>query len=159
MPGSGSVLRRLRCPLCFALVSLLWAFPSWGQDAVSLQLKWLHQFQFAGYYQALEQGFYRDVGLQVDIREGGPNVVVATELAKGKADFGVCTTNVLTDDHNGAGLTVLNNVLGDLDPAHQKAAFGLSLQPLLKAFPPPTGTEIKLDPTPRPLGQLPPALK
>jgi class 3 adenylate cyclase/ABC-type nitrate/sulfonate/bicarbonate transport system substrate-binding protein len=107
MPNSGSALRGLRCLWLSTLVSLLWAPPSWGQDKVSLQLKWLHQFQFAGYYQALEQGFYRDAGLQVDIREGGPNVVVATELANGKADFGVCTTNVLMDDHSGARLTVL----------------------------------------------------
>lgn len=59
----------------------------------------------------------------------------------------------------GAGLTVLNNVLADLDPAHPKAAFDLSLQPLRKAFPAPTGTDIRLDPTLRPLGTLPPALK
>jgi ABC-type nitrate/sulfonate/bicarbonate transport system substrate-binding protein len=36
-------------------------------DSVSMQLKWKHQFQFAGYYQALEQGFYRDAGLDVTI--------------------------------------------------------------------------------------------
>jgi ABC-type nitrate/sulfonate/bicarbonate transport system substrate-binding protein len=37
-------------------------------EKVSLQLKWLHQFQFAGYYVALEKGFYRDAGLDVEIR-------------------------------------------------------------------------------------------
>src|SRR5262245_50887028 len=40
-------------------------------EKVSLQLKWLHQFQFAGYYVALEKGFYRDAGLDVEIRPGG----------------------------------------------------------------------------------------
>jgi NMT1/THI5 like len=40
----------------------------------SVQLKWEHQFQFAGYYAALEQGFYRAAGLDVIIREGGPNI-------------------------------------------------------------------------------------
>ena len=39
-----------------------------------MQLKWKHQFQFAGYYAALEQGFYRDAGLDVSIREGGPDI-------------------------------------------------------------------------------------
>jgi ABC-type nitrate/sulfonate/bicarbonate transport system substrate-binding protein len=34
-------------------------------DRVTLQLKWLHQFQFAGYYAALEKGFYREAGLDV----------------------------------------------------------------------------------------------
>ena len=43
-------------------------------DRVTLQLKWLHQFQFAGYYAALEKGFYREAGFDVQIREGGPNV-------------------------------------------------------------------------------------
>jgi class 3 adenylate cyclase/ABC-type nitrate/sulfonate/bicarbonate transport system substrate-binding protein len=106
MPGSGSALRRLCCALSSALVLLLLASESRGQDKVSLQLKWLHQFQFAGYYQALEQGYYRDGNLDVDIREGGPDVVVPEEVAKGKADFGVCSNDVLIEDHTGASLTV-----------------------------------------------------
>jgi signal transduction histidine kinase len=36
---------------------------------VSLQLKWLHQFQFAGYYAAVAQGYYRAAGLEVELRE------------------------------------------------------------------------------------------
>jgi ABC-type nitrate/sulfonate/bicarbonate transport system substrate-binding protein len=59
-------------------------------EQVSMQLKWKHQFQFAGYYAALEQGFYRDAGLDVTIREGGPGIDVAETVASGKADFGVC---------------------------------------------------------------------
>ena len=39
-----------------------------GLQAVTLQLKWQHQFQFAGYYAAREKGFYRDRGLDVTIR-------------------------------------------------------------------------------------------
>src|ERR1700756_3955812 len=65
-------------------------------DQVSLQLKWKHQFQFAGYYAAIEKGFYRENGLEVEIREGGPGVDAGTEVAYGAADFGVCTTSVLT---------------------------------------------------------------
>jgi ABC-type nitrate/sulfonate/bicarbonate transport system substrate-binding protein len=42
--------------------------PVQALEKVSLQLKWLHQFQFAGYYVALEKGFYRDAGLDVEIR-------------------------------------------------------------------------------------------
>jgi ABC-type nitrate/sulfonate/bicarbonate transport system substrate-binding protein len=66
-------------------------------DQVSLQLKWKHQFQFAGYYAALERGFYREHGLEVEIRDGGPGVDAGTEVAYRAADFGVCTTSVLTD--------------------------------------------------------------
>jgi class 3 adenylate cyclase/ABC-type nitrate/sulfonate/bicarbonate transport system substrate-binding protein len=76
-------------------------------DSVSLQLKWKHQFQFAGYYAALEQGFYRDAGLDVTIREGGPGIDVAETIASGKADFGVCNAGVLREWTAGRRLVVL----------------------------------------------------
>jgi ABC-type nitrate/sulfonate/bicarbonate transport system substrate-binding protein len=76
-------------------------------EAVSLQLKWLHQFQFAGYYQALEQGFYRKAGIEVEIREGGPGILVSEAVAQEKADFGVCTTNVLITKADEPALVVL----------------------------------------------------
>ena len=78
-----------------------------AQEKVSLQLKWLHQFQFAGYYQALEQGYYRAAGLDVEIREGGPETDAPTEVASGKADFGVCTTNALLQRTGGSRLVSL----------------------------------------------------
>src|SRR5882762_10634097 len=63
-----ALLRRLIVGASLALAA---SHPAVALEAVSLQLKWKHQFQFAGYYQALEQGFYRDAGLDVTIREGG----------------------------------------------------------------------------------------
>jgi NMT1/THI5 like len=66
----GSTMPKLLIVL--ASLVLAAAHPAAALDAVSMQLKWKHQFQFAGYYQALEQGFYRDAGLDVTIREGGP---------------------------------------------------------------------------------------
>ena len=81
--------------------------PAAALDAVSMQLKWKHQFQFAGYYQALEQGFYRDAGLDVTIREGGPGIDVAETVAGGKADFGVCSASVLREWAMGRRLVVL----------------------------------------------------
>src|SRR5271168_673473 len=81
----------LRWPIiCVGLV-LLASDPAAALEQVSMQLKWTHQFQFAGYYAALEQGFYRDAGLDVAIREGGPGIDVADEVANGNADFGVCS--------------------------------------------------------------------
>ena len=44
-----------------------------AQDAVTLQLKWVTQAQFAGYYVALDNGFYADEGLDVTIKPGGPD--------------------------------------------------------------------------------------
>lgn len=56
---------------------------------VSLQLQWFTQGQFAGYYAALDQGYYEDAGLNVTILEGGVDIVPQTVLASGGADFAV----------------------------------------------------------------------
>ena len=90
---------------------LLAPHPAAALDPVSLQLKWKHQFQFAGYYAALEQGYYRDAGLDVTIREGGPDVDAAETVASGKADFGVCSSSVLRQRVMGRHLVVLAVIL------------------------------------------------
>ncbi len=76
-----ALLRRLIIAACWALLAL---HPAAALDQVSMQLKWKHQFQFAGYYAALEQGFYRAAGLEVTIREGGPGIDVAETVASSK---------------------------------------------------------------------------
>jgi NitT/TauT family transport system substrate-binding protein len=55
-------------------------------EDVTLQLKWVTQAQFAGYYVALEQGFYEEEGLNVTIRPGGPDVAPPQVIAGGGAD-------------------------------------------------------------------------
>ena len=54
---------------------------------VTLQLQWFTQAQFAGYFAAVDQGFYEELGLNVEILEGGVDIVPATVLASGAADF------------------------------------------------------------------------
>ena len=56
---------------------------------VTLQLKWVTQGQFAGYYAALEQGYYEDEGLNVTIRPGGPDIVPEQVVLGGQAEFGI----------------------------------------------------------------------
>ena len=97
-------LRRLFVGACLVLLA---SHPAPALEQVSIQLKWKHQFQFAGYYAALELGFYRDAGLDVSIREGGPDIDVTDTVATGKADFGVCSANVLRDWTAGRRLVVL----------------------------------------------------
>ena len=58
-------------------------------DKVALQLKWVTQAQFAGYYAALEKGYYRDEGLDVQLLEGGVDILPHSVLAQGNADFAV----------------------------------------------------------------------
>ncbi len=56
---------------------------------VSLQLQWVPQSQFAGYFAARDLGFYEEVGLDVDIIDGGVDIVPATVLDSGGADFAI----------------------------------------------------------------------
>jgi ABC-type nitrate/sulfonate/bicarbonate transport system substrate-binding protein len=94
-----------RClAVCFALLLITQAR---ALDQVSLQLKWKHQFRFAGYYAAVEKGFYREIGLDVETREGGPTIDAGATVAAGGADFGVCTTSVLLDSTKRANTVVL----------------------------------------------------
>jgi NitT/TauT family transport system substrate-binding protein len=58
-------------------------------ETTSLQLKWVAQAQFAGFYAADDLGFYADECLEVDILEGGPDVGPAQVVAGGGADFGI----------------------------------------------------------------------
>ncbi len=55
-------------------------------DTVNIQLKWVAQAQFAGYFVAKEKGFYKDVGLDVTIKPGGPDVAPPQVIAGGGAD-------------------------------------------------------------------------
>ena len=68
-----------------AALALLAAGAVRAED-VTLQLKWVTQAQFAGYYVAKDQGFYEEEGLDVTIRPGGPDVAPAQVIAGGGAD-------------------------------------------------------------------------
>jgi diguanylate cyclase (GGDEF)-like protein/PAS domain S-box-containing protein len=62
---------------------------------VRLQLKWKHQFQFAGYYAAKEQGYYRELGLDVSFQEAAEGKEPAQEVIQGRAEFGIGTSSLL----------------------------------------------------------------
>ncbi|MEE9314557.1 MAG: ABC transporter substrate-binding protein [Rhizobiaceae bacterium] len=59
---------------------------AWAADKVALQLKWVTQAQFAGYYVAKDKGFYKAEDLDVEIKPGGPDIAPAQVLAGGGAD-------------------------------------------------------------------------
>lgn len=90
--------------------TLFWAFLAMlgfvvestsAAEPVTLQLKWRHQFQFAGYYAALEKGYYHEAGLDVRILEGGPTIDVSTQMEQGKAHFAVGSSALLLDRQAG----------------------------------------------------------
>ena len=73
---------------------------------VTLQLQWFAQGQFAGYYAAVDQGFYEAAGLDVTITEGGADIVPQTVLADGGADFAIAwVPKALASREQGAMIT------------------------------------------------------
>src|SRR5215469_187127 len=74
------------------LAAALWASTALAQagpDKVRLQIKWVPQAQFAGYYVALDKGYYSAENLDVTIIPGGPDIVSEQQVANGQAEFGV----------------------------------------------------------------------
>ncbi|MBC7436577.1 MAG: ABC transporter substrate-binding protein [Bdellovibrionales bacterium] len=76
-------------------------------DQVTLQLKWYHQFQFAGYYAAQARGFYRKEGLEVLIREGGPDRAPLTSVLSGSAQFSIGDSDLLVARIKGQPIVAL----------------------------------------------------
>ena len=73
---------------------------------VTLQLQWVAQAQFAGYYAAVDQGYYADEGLEVTIAEGGGDIVPQDVLASGDADYAISwVPKVLGSIEQGANIT------------------------------------------------------
>ncbi|WP_311196840.1 EAL domain-containing protein [Rugamonas apoptosis] len=83
------------------------AAPAHALDTVTLQLKHLHQFQFAGYYAALEQGYYREAGLDVQIREGNDSNEPERAVLTGQANYGVGASSLLLARLAGKPVVVL----------------------------------------------------
>lgn len=72
---------------------------------VTIQLKWLPQAQFMGYYVALDKGYYKDAGLDVKIVPGGGDISETTAVYNGQVDFGVTwVSNLIAANAGGMDL-------------------------------------------------------
>ncbi len=99
------------------LMAMIWFFPCIpvvaGQisnkplDKIILQLKWFHQFQFAGYYAAIEKGYYEEAGIQVILKEGKPGVSFTDEVVSQNADYGIDMPILLLERDKGKPIVVL----------------------------------------------------
>jgi len=76
-------------------------------ETVALQLKWFHQFQFAGYYAAVEHGYYAEEGLQVTIRERDPAQDYIEQVASGQAEYGIGDSGIIAQYANGRPIVAL----------------------------------------------------
>ena len=77
---------------------------------VRLQLKWRHQFQFAGFYTALEKGYYRDAGFAVTIIPATPGTDPVETVLKGGADFGIASSELVVRYAKGDPVVVLASI-------------------------------------------------
>ncbi len=78
---------------------------------VKLQLQWFTQAQFAGYFAAVQEGYYKDAGLDVQILEGGTDIVPQTQLAQGHADYAIAwVPKALQSREQGANITDVGQV-------------------------------------------------
>lgn len=96
--------RSLFAVLAFLLVP---SGMGWAQERVTLQLKWTHAFQFAGYYAALEKGYYREAGLTVQLLEATPGMDPLESVLSGRAQYGVGTSSLLLAHQAGKPVVVL----------------------------------------------------
>jgi len=81
-----------------------------GPERISIQLKWKHQFQFAGYYAALEKGFYADEGLDVRLIEGGPGRAPVEKLLDGEVNYAVADAGAVLYRAEGKPVVMLASI-------------------------------------------------
>lgn len=109
-------------------------------QTVVLQLKWTHQFQFAGYYAALEKGFYQQAGLDVKIVEGSSSVDPVKEVINGDAAFGIASSDLVIARAKGnpvvslaaiyqhSPMIILSNPKNGITNVHELAGKSLMLE-------------------------------
>jgi diguanylate cyclase (GGDEF)-like protein len=76
-------------------------------QVIDFQLRWKHQFQFAGYYAAIEQGYYREEGLDVRLHEGAPGRTPVQEVLVGRAQYAEANSELLYERLKGKPLVAL----------------------------------------------------
>ncbi|WP_295587651.1 ABC transporter substrate-binding protein [uncultured Lamprocystis sp.] len=129
---SSSTVRRQPLSTWFILVAAVvgvcwwvtgWAEPPAGETGgsagvegapltpISVQLQWRHQWQFAGFYAALEQGYYRDAGLAVELREYAEGIDIIDAVVAGRADFGTYYSTVIAERMSGRPIRLLASYL------------------------------------------------
>ncbi len=79
----------------------------WAKEPITLQLPWLHQFQFAGYYVAQEKGYYRDADLEVTILDAHTKMTPLNALKTGSAQYGVGRSSLIVDYVNGTPIVLM----------------------------------------------------
>ena len=112
------------------LLLLLMPLLLFANHHISLQLEWKHQFEFAGFYAAIEKGYYKDVGLHVTLKEYQDNLDVSQDVLKGKVDFGISSSSLILEKLKGEDVVLVasyfkQNVLALVTQKNIKTIAGL----------------------------------
>lgn len=83
--------------LLIILILLMLNIKAKSLEKISIQLDWLHQFQFAGYYIANEKGYYKDEGLEVEIKEFDFGINIIGDVLSKKSEYGVGKSSLIID--------------------------------------------------------------
>ena len=94
----------------FLLLFLITSLFSNNLQKISLQLMWLDQFQFAGFYIAKEKDFYQKAGLEVEFKKFHNSTNVLNEVLEKKADFGISSTSLIVDKSKNKDVVVLGAI-------------------------------------------------
>lgn len=102
--------------ISFALIVILLSLTACNKinsiedcDKINLQLKWINQAQFAGYYVAKEKGFYQEENIDINILSGGVGIDGVEKLLENEADFSiVAPEEIITAYSNGHQLSVIS---------------------------------------------------
>lgn len=97
-------------PYLYLLIAL--SLPVHSATDINLQLRWRHQFQFAGYYMAIEKGYYQAQALKVNLIEGGPDAYRPVDnLINRRADFAVSGSGAIISHLQGKPVVALAAIM------------------------------------------------
>lgn len=100
----------LKALFCFFVLLISHFVVSAHMDTITVQLKWKHQYQFAGYYAAQIKGYYKNENLYVNFRESSKDIDVANAVISETADFAIAGSEVILDYVNNKPIVVLASI-------------------------------------------------
>ncbi len=80
-------------------------------EKVSVQLEWKHQFEFAGFYAAIDQGYYKAVGLDVEIKEYQSDIDTVGDVLNGRSTYGISSSQIILERLSGKRIVQLASYL------------------------------------------------
>lgn len=101
---------RLHITIFLLLISHIALFGD-GLTKVSIELQWRHQFEFAGFYAAIEKGYYKEVGLEVELMERDMSTPLGQNLLQKRVDFFTAYPSVINEIQNGKPYILVANYL------------------------------------------------